>query len=64
MEKSQKVILVVLILAIVFSVFSILICVNLFDSDFPASSTGNAVEDSGGGVQFLVETNSQEEGFG
>jgi hypothetical protein len=60
MERSHKIIVLLLVLAIIFSVVSI--AINLFASNItvPDRVTGQVVGDSGGGVSFVVERNNVE----
>jgi uncharacterized protein YprB with RNaseH-like and TPR domain len=68
MDRSQKVVVLMLVLAIIFSVVSIVISYNFanFDLDFLKSRgvSGNVVDSSGGGIGLVVESPPQIGGEG
>ncbi|MDP4039730.1 MAG: hypothetical protein Q8P57_04080 [Candidatus Pacearchaeota archaeon] len=67
MNTSQKTMIALLILAIVFSAFSIAISLGISNLDFilsPSDVTGNAVGNSGGGLALVVESVPDSTGVG
>ena len=60
MEKTQRIVVVLLVLAILFSVVSIMISFGAFSvgnnvSGSQVSTTGNVVGGNSGGISFFVE---------
>jgi uncharacterized membrane protein YqiK len=55
-DKTQRIITLLLIIAILFSVFSIVISYNAAKIEIPNGSvSGKVIDESGGGVKFYVE---------
>jgi len=63
MDKSKRVIVVLLVLAILFSVASIYISVSVSNLNLPRGGvSGNAVGNSGGGISLVVESSNSRGG--
>lgn len=59
MERTQKIVLALLVLAIVFSAVSAFISFQVFSFEAPQKTSGNVVGSGVGTVQFIVEENSE-----
>jgi hypothetical protein len=60
MEKTQRIIVMLLAIAILFSFFSIVINLSVSNIDFPESVAGKVVDDDSAGVSLYVEKYSDE----
>jgi hypothetical protein len=56
MEKAQKVIVVLLVLAVLFSGVSIFVSYAVLNVDLPdGSTTGQSISEEGGGISLSIE---------
>lgn len=63
MNKTQKIIVVLLVMAILFSATSIFISVGVSKLDYSDGVSGRAVSNGGnGGIVFVVEGNREQTG--
>lgn len=61
MEKTQKIVLALLVLAIIFSATSAFISFHVLNSEVPQKTSGNVVGGGRGTLDFFVESSSSVE---
>ena len=64
MNKSQKLIVMLLVLAILFSGVSIIVSFTALNIDIPRLGTSKIIAESGGGISLTVEKPPVREGTG